>query len=104
MYRRPMAAVSAPIRELTTRAPSAVEARTTRPVKFFALLGCAIWAFQVFVLVKWVTGPYFHRVDPGPTPLPSAMKIAIVTYLVLQWIAFFWLAHRWIVKPWRRER
>jgi hypothetical protein len=46
----------------------------------------------VFVLIKWVTGPYFHRVDPGPTSLPSAMKIAIVTYLALQWIAFLWLA------------
>ncbi len=89
---------------LTRPVAPAIEARTTRPVKFWALIGCAIWAFQIFVLVKWVTGPFFTEVDAGPTGLPTEMKVAIITYLVLQWSAFLWLGYRWIVKPLRRER
>ena len=56
-----------------------VEPRRTRPVKFWALVGGLIWCYQIYILMKWVTGPFFHEVKPGPTPLPSAMKIAIVT-------------------------
>jgi hypothetical protein len=89
---------------LTRPLAPAVEARTTRPVKFWALIGCAIWAFQIFVLIKWVTGPFFTEVDPGPTALSAEMKTAIVTYLVLQWSLFVWLGYRWIVKPLRGER
>jgi hypothetical protein len=32
------------------------------------------------------------------------MKVAIVTYLVIQWALFFWLGYRWVVKPFLRER
>ena len=62
-----------------------------------------IWAFQAFVLIKWVTGPFFTEVDPGPTPLPTEMKVAIVTYLTIQWSLFAYLGYRWVVKPLRRE-
>lgn len=100
-----MATVSStPAPAFAARPAQEAVARTTRPVKFFALVGCTMWAFQIFVLIKWVTGPFFHQVDPGPTPLATSMKVAIVTYLVLQWCAFFFLAHRWVVRPWRRER
>ncbi len=78
--------------------------RTTRPVKFWALIGCAIWTFQIYILWKWVTGPYFTPVPSGPVAPPTAMKVAIVVYLVVQWIAFGWLAIRWVVKPVLRDR
>lgn len=81
-----------------------VAPRPTRPVKFFALLGAVIWSVQIYVLLKWVSGPFFHQVKPGPTPVPSAMKIAIVCYLALQWVLFFALGYRWVVRPFLRER
>jgi hypothetical protein len=91
---------SPPSREL---APEGA-VRTTRPVKFWALVGALIWSFQIYILLKWVTGPFFHQVQPGRTPVPSAMKIAIVTYLVIQWALFFTLGYRWVVRPLLRER
>jgi Spirocyclase AveC-like len=96
----------APVPGDTLRGPVAqpVEARTTKPIKFWALIGCGIWAFQIFVLIKWVTGPFFTEVDPGPTALPTEMKVAIVSYLVIQWCLFAYLGYRWIIKPLRTER
>ena len=93
-------------RTAATARPVAPEgtARTTRPVKFWALVGGLIWSYQIYILLKWVTGPFFHEVKPGPTPLPGAMKIAIVTYLVIQWCLFFYLGYRWVVRPLLRER
>jgi Spirocyclase AveC-like len=81
-----------------------VQARTTRPVKFWSLVGGLIWAVQIFILLKWVAGPYFHQVKPGPTPVPSAMKLAIVIYLAIQWALFCFLGYRWVVRPLMRER
>src|ERR1700758_653700 len=90
---------AAPARSL---APEAT-ARTTRPVKFWALVGGLIWCLQIYILMKWVTGPFFHQVQPGPLRVPSAMKIAIVTYLVIQWGLFFALGYRWVIRPLLRE-
>jgi hypothetical protein len=81
-----------------------VAVRTTRPVKAWALAGCLVWCFQIFVLLKWVTGPSFKQIHPGPTPLPGAMKTAIVVYLCGQWVAFFTFGYRWVVKPLRVDR
>src|SRR3954451_3118314 len=96
-------AVAGPVRAGRAEAPSEAE-RTTRPVKFFALIGCLIWCLQIYVLLKWLTGPFFHRVSPGPVDPPASMKVAIVTYLVIQWVLFFWLGLRWVVRPFLRER
>jgi hypothetical protein len=81
----------------------AVVPRHTRPVKLWALVGCVIWAFQIFVLLRWVTGPYFHRVPTGPTQPPTEMKVGIITYLTVQWTAFAVLGYRWVIRPLRRE-
>lgn len=32
------------------------------------------------------------------------MKTAIVTFLILEWIAFAWFGFRWVVRPLVRER
>jgi Spirocyclase AveC-like len=90
--------------ELARREAPEVMPRQTRPVKFWALIGCLIWCFQIYVLLKWVTGPYFKRVPSGPDSPPTAMKTAIIVYLTIQWALFAWLAVRWVIKPWLRER
>jgi hypothetical protein len=81
-----------------------VAERRTHPVEFWALVGSVVWTFQIYVLLRWVTGPFFHRVDPGPVDPPSSMKAAMVTYLCLQWTAFAIFGYRWVVRPLRRER
>jgi Spirocyclase AveC-like len=83
--------------------PVAVVPRTTNPVKFWALIGCLMWVFQICVLIKWLTGPYFHQVLPGPVDPPTSMKMAIVVFLVVEWTAFAFLAYRWLIKPVVRE-
>lgn len=78
--------------------------RTTNPVNFWALVGCLVWVFQIYVLLKWFTGPFFEQVKPGPVDPPTAMKTAIVVFLCLQWAAFFVFGYRWVVRPVLRER
>ncbi|HTK66501.1 MAG TPA: spirocyclase AveC family protein [Pseudonocardia sp.] len=84
--------------------PVPTSPRTSVPVRFWAVIGCLMWAFQTFVLLKWVSGPFFHPVSPGPVEPPTSMKATIVTFLVLEWIAFAWLGFRWVVRPLVRER
>src|SRR5881275_2957859 len=89
----------------TTPTRGAVVApRTTAPVKFWALIGCLLWTFQIYVLVKWLTGPFFTPVEYGPDSPPMLMKIGIITVMVVQAIAFFALGYVWIVRPLRRDR
>jgi len=40
--------------------------RQPRPIAAWAAVGALFWAFQAFVLIKWVTGPYFTSVKSGP--------------------------------------
>src|SRR5437870_4202436 len=78
--------------------------RTTAPVKFWALIGCLLWTFQIYILLKWLTGPFFTPVESGPDSPPTTMKVAIIAVMVGQGLAFFGLAYLWIVRPLRRER
>ncbi|BBY80208.1 hypothetical protein H7I53_15585 [Mycolicibacterium pulveris] len=51
---------------VSTARPTVPADRPTVPVKWWAALGATVLAVQVAVVVRWMTGPYFHRVDPGP--------------------------------------
>lgn len=86
------------------RPPLAAAERPTVPVKWWAALGAVIVTFQVAVLIRWMTGPYFHRVDPGPTPLPDWMKVALVALQVVLPMVAVVVLYRVVVRPWRRER
>jgi hypothetical protein len=92
-----------PHRRLDAHAPDLVQPRKLVPVKAWALVGALILTFQAYVMVKWLTGPYTQPVDPGPDTPPMAMKIAIVSYLIIQWIMFVVIGYRVLVRPWRRE-
>lgn len=79
-------------------------AKPSRRVKIWATAGGIILAFQIYVWIRWITGPYFTRVDPGPTDPPTFMKIALMMWQigspVLFPVAIWWF----IIRPWRRER
>ena len=74
------------------------------PVKWWAALGALIVAFQAVVLVRWISGPYFKRVDPGPTPLPEWMKVALTILQIVLPLAGIGALYWLVVRPWRRER
>jgi len=48
---------------------------TTKPVHVFAALGAAFLLVEAYVLLRWVTGPYFTTVPSGPSDPPTWMKI-----------------------------
>ncbi|WP_024799352.1 spirocyclase AveC family protein [Nocardia sp. BMG51109] len=76
----------------------------SRPVVIWAVIGGLILAFQVYVWIRWVTGPYFERVPTGPSDPPTLMKAILITWtaviIVGLPVGIWWF----IVRPWRRER
>src|SRR4029077_7377978 len=67
-------------------------------------VGGAVLAFQIYVWIRWVSGPYFERVPAGPTELPTLMKVALIgnniALLILLPVSIWWF----LIRPWRRER
>lgn len=78
--------------------------RTVVPVKWWAGVGGFTFAFIAFVLVRWVTGPYFERVPTGPTPVPTYMKVAITFFQVASIPVGLALLWWFAVRPIIRER
>jgi hypothetical protein len=78
--------------------------RTTPPITLWAAAGATILAFEAYVLVRWVTGPYFARVSPGPTPEPGWMRIGETAWQVAGIVATVAIVWWFVVRPWRRER
>jgi Spirocyclase AveC-like len=77
---------------------------SSKRVRIWACIGAAVLALQLYVWFRWVTGPYFVRIEPGPTPVPTAMKTVLTVWtagIVLIFpIGIYWF----IVRPWIRER
>jgi hypothetical protein len=79
------------------------ETRSTPPVKMWALFG-AVWvALIAYVLIKWVTGPYFKSVPAGPTHVPGWMHVELIGWQVASIPAALYVIYRFVVKPWRRD-
>ena len=77
---------------------------TVKPVQIWAVIGGAILALQIYVWIRWVSGPYFQRVPVGPTDPPTYMKFFLTanTFVLVGGlpVGIWWF----IVRPWRRER
>ena len=75
-----------------------------KPVRIWAVLGGIILVLQLYVWIRWITGPYFERVPTGPSDPPTLMKTILTVYtagIVLGLpIGLWWF----IIRPWRRER
>ena len=75
-----------------------------KPVTIWAAIGGALLVLQLYVWIRWITGPYFKRVPGGPTDPPMYMKAFLTFNGILMCvglpIAIWWF----IVRPWRRER
>ena len=68
------------------------------------MLGAAFVVFWAYVLIRWVTGPYFHHVASGPNDPPLYMKIALDTWQLLSVPIVGLLVWRFLIRPWRRDR
>lgn len=77
---------------------------STPPIKIWAGLGAAIIAFLAYVIIAWVTGPYFEEVPKGPSDTPTWMHIELIAWQVLSLPAALYLVYRFVVKPWRRDK
>ncbi len=85
----------------------AAEARvdtTFKPVVALAWLGGAILAFQIWVWVSWITGPYFVEVPSGPSVPPIWMQRVLITWTAVIMIGLPISVFYIIVKPWVKER
>ena len=74
------------------------------PIKYWAFAGGLVTAFMAYVLISWITGPYFETVEPGPTPLPTWMKVSLIAWQVILPSVWLFMFYRYVVKPWRAER
>src|SRR5262249_5120141 len=83
--------------------PVVKEERRTVPVKAWAGLGALILAFEAFVIVKWVTGPYFTTVHVGPSEVPTWMEISLRSMEIGFFLLWFWCIWRFVVTPYRRD-
>ncbi len=73
-------------------------------VKVWAAVGGALLVLQLYVWIRWVTGPYFVRVPAGPSDPPTYMKIFLTANGALMCVglpaAIWWF----LIRPWVRER
>lgn len=81
-----------------------VTAASTHPVTVWAWIGGVVLCFIVWVLVRWVSSPFFAPVPSGPTELPWWMKANLVFWQVVSPIAALSLIYWFVVRPWLRER
>jgi hypothetical protein len=78
--------------------------QSSKPVLIWATLGGALLAFQLYVWLKWMTGPNFERVLPGVTDPPMFMKTILTIWTCVICIGLPISLYYFIVRPWRRER
>jgi Spirocyclase AveC-like len=95
-----------------TRPPAAVlksdsqvfpaDERKQEPVVYWAVLGGLMLAFTAYIVIRWVTGPYFKSVPGGVTQPPTAMKIALLAVQIggpgVALFCIYWF----LIRPWRR--
>lgn len=83
--------------------PAAERARRSAPVLWWALIGGGFLVFAVYLVVAWVTGPWFHTVSPGPIHPPGWMEMVQVTWMAVGiplTAGFLW---HFLIGPWRRN-
>ncbi|MFI9536127.1 spirocyclase AveC family protein [Nocardia fusca] len=76
----------------------------SRTVYIWAIIGALILALQVYVWLRWITGPYFERVPTGPSDPPMLMKTILSIWTAGVLIGFPFAIYWWIIRPWWRER
>lgn len=99
----------------TTRAPEGSELRSEparaidpprvrKPaIKAWAVVGAVFLAFQAYVYVRWISGPYFKRVPTGPSHVPGYMHVFTDVWIPGGIVAMLGVLYWFVVRPWRRD-
>ena len=74
------------------------------PVQAFAVVGALLLAVEAYLLLRWITGPQFQSVSPGPSIQPDWMRITLDVGQVVCPIAAGWFIYWFAIRPWRRQR
>ena len=82
---------------------SPAETERTPPIKLMAFGGLLVVLLMAYVWGRWITGPNFHRIDPGPTPTPEWMIFALRAFEYGGIVLASWVIWNWVIKPWRRD-
>src|ERR1700737_2472349 len=82
----------------------ALERRRTATVTWWAIVRAVCLAFEVYVMLKWVTGPYFKTVPSGPSVPPVWMRAILISWQAAGIAVGLGLLYWFLVRPWRRER
>ncbi|MGQ0623998.1 MAG: spirocyclase AveC family protein [Sporichthyaceae bacterium] len=69
-----------------------------------AALGVALALFEIYIILRWVTGPNFQEVPSGPSVPPTWMAVSINVAQVVCPLVLIALIYRFVIMPWRRER
>jgi len=78
--------------------------RETPAIKLWAFLGALILAFELYVLISWISGPYFKHVAAGPTAEPGWMRTVQDIWQPAGVIAALFCLYWFIARPWIRDR
>src|SRR5437867_8561711 len=100
------AAVTGVAREHAPRLSAPAEAIAPKRIpayRLWAWAGGLIVAFQAYVIVKWVTGPYFERVPKGPSDPPTLMKLGLNAFQYGSIPAAAVILYLAFVRPYRRD-
>jgi hypothetical protein len=79
-------------------------ARVTPPVQWWAALGTVTVVVVAYVVIRWITGPYFKRVPAGPTHVPGWMHVELLIWQSISIPLALLLLYRFVIRPWRRDR
>jgi hypothetical protein len=82
---------------------STLDADRTPPIKMMAFGGLLVVLFISYVWGRWVTGPNFAPVPPGPTPAPGWMIFALRSFEIGGIALALFVLWRFVVRPWRRD-
>jgi hypothetical protein len=99
-----MSTTAAGARPQRTPAEPVAERRTTQPVVWWAAIGFASLAFAAYLMIAWVSGPYFKAVPSGPSVPPVWMRAILISWQAVGIPAALGLIYWFLVRPWRRER
>lgn len=86
----------------TARTPH-FHASTAGQYRIWSAAGMFWLLFQTYVLGRWIAGPNFVAIDPGPDPISDGLKWFLLICQIVCPLLFLACMWAWVVVPWRRE-
>jgi Spirocyclase AveC-like len=91
-------------RQVTTARQVAPDRQQAFPmVLTWAALGALLFAFEIYVLARWIAGPHFASTGTGADTISSPQKALFIALQVIIPIAAAVALWAWVIRPWRRE-